>query len=398
MAPLALYALLAVLNVVITTPVVDQAGVLPPPARDQIEARVRTLRAQTGVQLAVLTVPTTDGEPVAEFSHRIASAWGGGRKGRDDGLLLTLVVDDRKVRLEVGYGLEARLPDVTARHILEAGRADLQQKRYAAALGQIVSQIEAYLQVARATEDSAAPAAAAQATAPAGAPDYPLVVPFRADPVVPPPPAPPEPLPPLGLLGMAPLGGLFLGYALGSLRARKRDVLVDLLAFFALGALALALYNMGPGDRRNHVLVMSLGGVGLSAMLVRGWGLTRYGCVMAAGIGTVVAAGALFLQAVVDGRVLTQVAAWYRCLVYSLGCGAAAQALVGVYVSMPPRVRSWWSAERARDPSESAWSSTGSGGSGGGWSRDDDRGGGGGGGDWGGGGGGFGGGGSDMSF
>lgn len=394
MAQLAAYALIAVLNVVIQAPVVDQAEVLRPQDRALIEARVRALRQHTGAQLAVLTIRTTGGEPLADFSHRTASAWGGGRKGRDDGLLLTLATADRQVRLEVGYGLEAQLPDVTTHRILDATSDDLRQKQYAAAIVKVVDQLEAHLQSGRA--DGAGASSALGPAPPATPPPYPRVIPFRADPV------PPEPLPPLGPLALAPLAGLCFGYALGSWRARARVDLVDVFAFLIPIAVAFAAFSSGTRDGRGKLLAMSLGGLGCSSMLARSWGLTRLGWLVAAAIGGLGSLGALLLQFAIYNNLTATAASFYRCLLLALASGAAAQLLAAASFTQRYHSRLWDPARargsggtrsRGIGSDHDGWSTGGGGGGSGGGDS-----GSGGGNDWGGGGGEFGGGGADIRF
>lgn len=106
--------------ITLDAPVTDRADVLSPSAEAHLDATLIAHRAATGVQIAVLTVPTTHGVPIEDFSHDLATAWAGGRAGVDDGVLLTLAIDDRRMRLEVGRGLEAAIPDGAAAAIIES--------------------------------------------------------------------------------------------------------------------------------------------------------------------------------------------------------------------------------------------------------------------------------------
>jgi uncharacterized protein len=92
-------------------PVNDNANILSSSARSRIEESLRAHREKTGVQVAVLTVDTTGELPIEDFSLKTAEGWGGGSRGKDDGVLFTLAVKDRKMRIEVGYGLEPALTD-----------------------------------------------------------------------------------------------------------------------------------------------------------------------------------------------------------------------------------------------------------------------------------------------
>ena len=69
---------------------------------------------KTSNQIAVLTLPTLDGESVEGYATRVFEAWKLGQKGKDNGVLVVVVPKDRKMRIEVGYGLEGTLPDVAA--------------------------------------------------------------------------------------------------------------------------------------------------------------------------------------------------------------------------------------------------------------------------------------------
>ncbi len=74
--------------------------------------------AQKGSQIAILIVPSTQPEDIAQFGIRVAEAWKIGRKNVDDGVILIVAKDDRKLRLEVGYGLEGVIPDAIAKRII----------------------------------------------------------------------------------------------------------------------------------------------------------------------------------------------------------------------------------------------------------------------------------------
>jgi uncharacterized protein len=91
--------------------VVDLAGVMDAGARARLNAMLRDLEAKTTAQVVVLTINSLEGEPIESFSHQTAVKWGIGKKGKDNGVLLTVAVKDRKYRIEVGYGLESVLPD-----------------------------------------------------------------------------------------------------------------------------------------------------------------------------------------------------------------------------------------------------------------------------------------------
>lgn len=83
-----------------------------------LDARLATFETTKGSQIAVLILPSTQPETIDQFSIRVAEAWKLGRKGVDDGVLLLIAKDDRKLRIEVGYGLEGALNDATAKRIV----------------------------------------------------------------------------------------------------------------------------------------------------------------------------------------------------------------------------------------------------------------------------------------
>jgi uncharacterized protein len=103
----------------LTGRVVDQTGTL---SNDEIARLTQTLQGlelRKGSQIAVLIVPTTVPENIEQFSIRVAEAWKIGRKKIDDGALLVIAKDDRKLRIEVGYGLEGALTDITSQRIID---------------------------------------------------------------------------------------------------------------------------------------------------------------------------------------------------------------------------------------------------------------------------------------
>lgn len=88
----------------------------------------------TKVQIALVTIPTLGGEPIEDFSNKLFHTWGIGQKDTKEGVLLLLVINDHKARIEVGYGLEQYIPDGLSGSILRGIRPQLQQQAYGAAL------------------------------------------------------------------------------------------------------------------------------------------------------------------------------------------------------------------------------------------------------------------------
>lgn len=103
----------------LASPVVDTTGTLDAIARGNLEAQARALQQRKGSQLQILMVPTTQPEDIAQYSVRVFEQWSIGRKGVDDGVLLVVAKDDRRVRIEVGYGLEGAIPDATSARVVQ---------------------------------------------------------------------------------------------------------------------------------------------------------------------------------------------------------------------------------------------------------------------------------------
>src|SRR5882672_6072227 len=89
----------------------DFAGVLSAPAKEKLAALCAEVDRKTGAQIAVVTVSSLGGEPVEQFSLDLATQWGVGPKQQARGVLILVAPNDRKYRVEVGYGLESILPD-----------------------------------------------------------------------------------------------------------------------------------------------------------------------------------------------------------------------------------------------------------------------------------------------
>jgi uncharacterized protein len=90
----------------------DYANLIPADQRQRIEAKLAQFERQTGDQVAVLTIDSLDGEAIEDYANRVARTWALGQKGKDNGALLLVAKQDRKMRIEVGYGLEPVLTDL----------------------------------------------------------------------------------------------------------------------------------------------------------------------------------------------------------------------------------------------------------------------------------------------
>jgi uncharacterized protein len=102
----------------LTARVTDLTGTLSGAAVNRIETKLAAFEAKKGSQIAVLIVPTTQPEEIEQFGIRVFDQWKLGRKGVDDGAILLVAKNDRRVRIEVGRGLEGALPDAIANRII----------------------------------------------------------------------------------------------------------------------------------------------------------------------------------------------------------------------------------------------------------------------------------------
>lgn len=96
----------------------DLAGMMTPAARQALESKLVELDRSDSTQIAVLTVPSLEGDDMNEFSIRVVDAWKIGQQKEDNGVLLLVSQGDRKIRIEVGYGLEGALTDVLSGQII----------------------------------------------------------------------------------------------------------------------------------------------------------------------------------------------------------------------------------------------------------------------------------------
>jgi uncharacterized protein len=127
----------------------DFAGVVDSEQRARLEQYCARLEKAAGVQLALVTLPSLEGEPIEDVANALFRAWGVGRKQTHEGVLLLLAIRDRRSRLEVGYGLEPILPDGFAGSILRSMRPALREQRYGEALLAAAAQIGARIAEAK---------------------------------------------------------------------------------------------------------------------------------------------------------------------------------------------------------------------------------------------------------
>ncbi|MBN8919336.1 MAG: TPM domain-containing protein [Rhizobiales bacterium] len=122
---IALAAMLTTLVVVfaasfpaLTGRIVDQAKIIPPATQVSVEQKLVDLEAKSGIQLVVATVASLEGQEIEPYANALFRAWGLGEKEKNNGVLLLVAPNERKVRLEVGYGLEGTLTDAISKVII----------------------------------------------------------------------------------------------------------------------------------------------------------------------------------------------------------------------------------------------------------------------------------------
>jgi uncharacterized protein len=98
--------------------VTDLTATLSPEQSSRLEEKLQAIETKKGSQVVVLLLPTTQPESIEAFGIRLAEAWKIGRKGSSDGVIVIVAKNDRRMRLEVGYGLEGAIPDAVAKRIV----------------------------------------------------------------------------------------------------------------------------------------------------------------------------------------------------------------------------------------------------------------------------------------
>lgn len=118
----------------------DFAGILTPAERAALESRVAELQRKTGAQFAVVTLKSLEGGQIQDFTNKLFAKWGVGEKGKNNGIMLLVAIEDRKFWMEVGYGLEPILPDALAGRVLDEKLVPaFKQQRYGDGLAQAVN-------------------------------------------------------------------------------------------------------------------------------------------------------------------------------------------------------------------------------------------------------------------
>ena len=121
----------------------DFAGVIDAGAKAQLERYCGVVEKSTGAQIALVTITTLEGEPVEDVANTLFRKWGIGQKGKNEGVLLLLVTQDHRSRLEVGYGLEPIMPDGFAGGLLRQLRPALRDNHISDAMMQAAQVIGA---------------------------------------------------------------------------------------------------------------------------------------------------------------------------------------------------------------------------------------------------------------
>jgi uncharacterized protein len=112
----------------------DFANVIDAASKNQLEAYCGIVERSTGAQVALVTIPSLEGEPIDDVANTMFRAWAIGQKGKNEGILMLLAIQDRRSRLEIGYGLEPILPDGLDGSVLRDMRPALRQQHYGEAM------------------------------------------------------------------------------------------------------------------------------------------------------------------------------------------------------------------------------------------------------------------------
>lgn len=120
----------------------DFAGMLSAGEAAALEAKLVAYNDSSSTQIAIVIEPTIEGEDIFDYSLRLASAWGVGQKGKDNGILLFIAAQDRQLYIQTGYGAEGFLPDALAKRIIEnVIKPAFRQGQYYAGLNEAVTVI-----------------------------------------------------------------------------------------------------------------------------------------------------------------------------------------------------------------------------------------------------------------
>jgi uncharacterized protein len=141
----------------LTGRVVDTAGLLTASGRGRVEQAIVQFEAATRGQMAVLTIPSLEGESIEQYSIRVAEKWKIGAKDQDTGAILVVARDDRAMRIEVGYGWEGQINDARAGDVIRGMQPLFRAGRFDDGILYAVGQLQGYVTGQAVAEVPAAP-------------------------------------------------------------------------------------------------------------------------------------------------------------------------------------------------------------------------------------------------
>lgn len=129
----------------LTGRVVDQAGIFSTEEKNRIESAIVQLEKATGGQMAVLAVKSLNGMPIEWYGIKLAEKWKIGQKGKDNGAILIIALNDRSMRLEIGYGWEGKVNDARAGDIIRELVPYFQANKYGEGTAQAVMRVQEFV-------------------------------------------------------------------------------------------------------------------------------------------------------------------------------------------------------------------------------------------------------------
>ncbi len=124
----------------------DFAHVLTPAQHDWLETTVQNYEQQTTNQIAIVTIPSLGGDTVENYASQLFQEWGIGQKNKDNGVLLLIALQDRKLRIEVGYGLEGDLTDAESASLIRDATPFFREQQYYEAIYKLTTGIQAEIE------------------------------------------------------------------------------------------------------------------------------------------------------------------------------------------------------------------------------------------------------------
>jgi uncharacterized protein len=123
--------------------IIDQSGVLTEEDLKELNSKISTIDKTKGTAvIGILIIPTTNGEPIDQFSMRVSEAWSLGHSYTEDGVVVTLVTDDKNARIEIGRGLSGDLTDLVTRGLLLESLKDFKESHYRIGLSKIIQGVD----------------------------------------------------------------------------------------------------------------------------------------------------------------------------------------------------------------------------------------------------------------